>query len=77
MAFAFAVGLTYYVTRRISGTLIVTMVLHTMWDFAVFIQDHSVKNLDGEHTATGGFLLYVAVALAIIALVKILKTGYL
>ena len=75
MVFAFAVGLTYYVTRRISGTLIVTMVLHAMWDFAVFIQDHSVKNLEGDHPATGGFVLYIAIAVAIVALVKILKTG--
>ncbi len=41
VVFAFAVGLTYYVTRRLTGTLIVTMGLHTVWDFSVFIQDHS------------------------------------
>lgn len=75
MVFAFAVGLTYYVTRRIAGTLLVTMVLHAMWDFAVFIQDHSVDGLDDKPVAAGGTLLYVAVVLGIIALVKILKTG--
>ncbi|MGZ4727447.1 MAG: CPBP family intramembrane glutamic endopeptidase [Acidimicrobiales bacterium] len=75
MVFAFAVGLTYYVTRRISGTLIVTMGLHAIWDFSTFIQDRSVKYLDPKPTAFGGFVLYVAIALGVVALVKILKTG--
>jgi len=75
VGFAFAVGMTYYVVRRISGTLIVTMVLHALWDFGVFIQDHSVQNLKDKPASAGGFVLYVAVVLAIIALVKILKTG--
>ncbi len=75
VVFAFAVGLTYYVTRRIAGTLVVTMVLHAMWDFGVFIQGHSVDKLEDKPVAVGGFLLYLAVALSIFALVKILKTG--
>ena len=75
VVFAFAVGLTYYVTRRISGTLIVTMVLHALWDYSVFIQDHSVDNLADKPAALGGFALYPAVILSVIALVKILKTG--
>ncbi len=37
VVFAFAVGLMYYVTRRLTGTLIVTMGLHAIWDFSVFI----------------------------------------
>ena len=75
MVFAFAVGLTYYVTRRISGTLIVTMVLHALWDYSVFIQAHSVDNLADKPAALGGLVLWPAVILSIIALVKILKTG--
>jgi len=75
VVFAFAVGLTYYVTRRVSGTLIVTMVLHAIWDFSVFIEGRSVDGLQDKPVALGGFALYVANVLGIIALVKILKTG--
>lgn len=73
--FAFAVGLMYYVTRRITGALIVTMALHAVWDFSIFIQDHSVQNLDDKPIAAGGIVLNLTVILGIVALVKILKTG--
>jgi membrane protease YdiL (CAAX protease family) len=75
VVFAFAVGLTYYVTRRISGTLIVTMVLHALWDYSIFIQAHSVDKLKDKPVSLGAFALYLAIILGIIALVKILKTG--
>ena len=75
VVFAFGVGLTYYVTRRLAGTLIVTMVLHAIWDYSVFIQDHSVSNLANKPFAPAGFILYITIAIGIVALVKILKTG--
>jgi membrane protease YdiL (CAAX protease family) len=75
VVFAFGVGLTYYVTRRLAGTLIVTMALHAIWDYSVFIQDHSVSNLKDKPAAPAGFVLYLAIILGIVALVKILKTG--
>jgi hypothetical protein len=75
IVFAFAVGLTYYVTRRVAGTLLVTMGLHAIWDFSIFIQDHSVANLEDKTPAAGAFVLYLTVILGIVALVKILKTG--
>jgi len=75
VVFAFGVGLMYYVTRRLAGTLIVTMGLHAIWDFSVFIQDHSGMNLEDKPVAAGGPVLYVAIVLGIIALVKILKDG--
>jgi len=75
VVFAFAVGLMYYVTRRLTGTLIVTMALHAIWDFSVFIQDHSGLNLEDKPVAAGGPVLYVTIILGIVALVKILKTG--
>jgi membrane protease YdiL (CAAX protease family) len=75
VVFAFGVGLTYYVTRRLAGTLVVTMGLHAIWDFSVFIQDHSGMNLEDKPVAAGGPLQFIAIALGIIALVKILKTG--
>jgi len=75
VGFAFAVGMTYYVTRRISGTLIVTMVLHAAWDFSIFIQGHSVDGLEDKPISAGGFALTIAIIVGIVALVKILKTG--
>jgi uncharacterized protein len=75
MVFAFGVGLTYYVIRRFSGTLIVTMVLHAIWDYSVFIQERSVMDLQDKPTNPSGFVLYVAVILGIVALVKILRSG--
>jgi membrane protease YdiL (CAAX protease family) len=75
MVFAFLVGMTYYVTRRITGTLVVTMVLHALWDFGTFVYGHSVDKLADKPTAYGGMLLYVAIALGVVALIQILKTG--
>ena len=75
VVFAFALGLTYYVTRRLVGTLIVTMGLHAIWDFSVFVHEHSVMNVEDKPIAAGGLFLSVTIVLGIIALVKILKTG--
>jgi len=35
MVFAFSLGTAFYVTRRITGLLIVTMVIHAIWDFGL------------------------------------------
>jgi membrane protease YdiL (CAAX protease family) len=75
VVFAFAVALTYYVTRRIAGTLVVTMGLHALWDFSTFIQAHSVDKLENPTASLGSFAMYLAVIIGIFALVKILKTG--
>jgi membrane protease YdiL (CAAX protease family) len=73
--FAFAVGLTYYVTRRIAGTLVVTMALHAIWDFSTFIQARSVERLDDATPSLGSFAMYLAVIIGIVALVQILRAG--
>ncbi len=77
MVFAFAIGTAYYVTRRISGTLIITMVLHALWDFSTFIQGRSGKFLPDadKPVSVGSFILYIVLILTIVALVKIIKTG--
>jgi hypothetical protein len=51
------------------------MGLHAIWDYSVFIQDRSVKDLDDTPVNPSGFVLYVAIILGIIALVKILRSG--
>lgn len=75
IVYAFAVGLTYYVTRRITGALVITMVLHAFWDFGVFINAHSIDGLDPAPRAFGGIVYWPVLVLSVIALVKILKTG--
>jgi len=71
------IGTAYYVTRRISGTLIVTMVLHALWDFSTFIQGRSTKFIPDadKPVSVGGFVLYIVLILTVVALVKIIKTG--
>ena len=64
--FAFGIGTAYYVTRRISGALVVTMVLHGAWDFSVFIQGHSVDLLADKPVAIGGIVMMPVVALSLL-----------
>ena len=65
--FAFGVGTAYYVTRRISGALVVTMVLHGAWDFSTFIQGHSVDLLSDKPVALGGIVMIPVVLIALFA----------
>jgi membrane protease YdiL (CAAX protease family) len=68
--FAFLVGIAYYVTRRISGTLLVTMGLHFLWDFSLFAHDQST-----DDRSPTSILMIVAIILGIAALVKVLRHG--
>lgn len=36
VVFAFATGTTFYILRRVTGSLIWAMLLHALWDFSVF-----------------------------------------
>lgn len=65
--FAFAIGTAYYVTRRISGALVVTMLLHAMWDFSTFIQGHSVDGIADTTIPFGAFAMCIAVPITFIA----------
>jgi membrane protease YdiL (CAAX protease family) len=69
MGAAFLIGTAFYVTRRITGMLVVTMVIHALWDFgALGIGDKTPP-------AIAGFLQYAAAIVAIVLLVKILREG--
>jgi membrane protease YdiL (CAAX protease family) len=74
IGFAFLVGTAYYVTRRISGALVVTMALHALWDFSTFIRAHSVDRLDDAPLPVGALVLWPAILLALIALWRIHRT---
>ena len=71
MVFAFVLGTAFYVTRRVTGLLAVTMVIHALWDFGAI----GTENTGGDALAIGGVLLYPTAILAFIVLVKILRSS--
>lgn len=64
---AFVLGSVLYASRRATGTLVVPIVLHGLWDFATFLQSGAAST-----TAQGvqGITAYVTVILFIVAVVK-------
>jgi membrane protease YdiL (CAAX protease family) len=70
MVFAFALGTAFYVTRRVTGLLIVTMVIHAIWDFGLLSTEHS----GGDAPVVGGLLIWPTVIVAFVVLVKILRS---
>ena len=61
-------GYFFYVTRRVSGLLVVSMIVHGLWDFGLFTNTLSTP------TGTGGLVFILAdVVLAIVAIVTIRK----
>lgn len=61
-------GYFFYVTRRVSGLLIVSMIIHGLWDFGLFTNTLSTP------TGTGGIVfILVDIVLAIVAIVTIRK----
>jgi membrane protease YdiL (CAAX protease family) len=70
IVFAFVLGTAFYVTRRLTGLLVVTMVIHAVWDFGVLGTEYS----GGDGFAVGGLLLWPIAILAFIVLVKILRS---
>lgn len=70
IVFAFLLGTAFYVTRRLTGLLVVTMVIHAIWDFGALGTEHS----GAEASGIGGLLLWPAVILALVVLAKILRS---
>lgn len=68
---AFMLGTVFYITKRVSGSLLVPIVLHALWDFSFF--SHGGTDADiaaGGQTgiATFAFLAPVAVLVCFIAI---------
>ena len=61
-------GYFFYVTRRVSGLLIVSMIIHGLWDFGLFTNTLSTP------PGFGGIVFILAdIVLAIVAIVTIRK----
>jgi hypothetical protein len=83
VVFAFVIGSVFYAIRRISGTIVVAMVVHALWDFGTFT--HVAGKTSGAAAAqtaipTGAaasglqsLLMLVAIILVIVGAKKILK----
>ncbi len=70
MGFAFVLGSAFYLVRRITGLLIVGMVIHALWDFGTF----GTETTGGKVPVVSGLLLYAIVILTVVLLVKVLRT---
>lgn len=73
IAFAFVIGSALYLVRRVTGTLVICMLVHAFWDFSTFIAGAST----GEPTPFAALALfqYVVVLVTIIGLVLVLRQG--
>jgi membrane protease YdiL (CAAX protease family) len=69
--FAFLLGTAFYVTRRLTGLLVVNMVIHALWDFGALSTEHS----GSDPSPIGGFLSWITAILAFIVLAKILRSA--
>ena len=70
IGFAFVLGTAFYVTRRLTGLLVVTMVIHAVWDFGALGIDHA----GADPSLITALLQYPIVIVAFVLLVKILRS---
>ena len=74
IVFAFAAGTVFYITRRVSGTLIVCMVLHAWVDFTIFGFGKAAADAKSPLTLLSS-LQWGAFALALIGVFLVLRRG--
>jgi len=71
IAFAFLIGSALYLVRRVTGTLVICMLVHAFWDFSTFIAGASTG--DSTPFAALALFQYVVVIVAMIGLVRVLR----
>ena len=72
IVFAFLAGSVFYITRRVSGTLIVCMLLHAWVDFTTFGFSDAAVDAESPFVALG-FAQWGAFVLAIVGVVMVLR----
>ncbi|WP_407342738.1 CPBP family intramembrane glutamic endopeptidase [Pengzhenrongella phosphoraccumulans] len=73
IGFAFVMGSVLYLIRRVTGALVVCMLLHAFWDFSTFMAGASTG--DANPLALLAFFQYLAVLIAVVGLVMVLRKG--
>lgn len=71
MGFAFVLGSAFYLVRRITGLLVVGMVIHALWDFGAIGADAT----GGTAPLASSLFLWIVVILTVVLLVKALRTA--
>ena len=74
IGFAFLAGSVFYITRRVSGTLILCMVLHAWIDFTTLGFSKAAADAESPFTILG-FLQWGAFLLALVGVVLVLRHG--
>ena len=71
MVFAFVLGSAFYLVRRITGLLVVGMVIHALWDFGAIGTDAT----SGTVPLASNLFIWIVVTLTVVLLVKVLRTA--
>jgi membrane protease YdiL (CAAX protease family) len=74
IGFAFLAGSVFYITRRVSGTLVLCMVLHAWIDFTTLGFSKAAADAESPFTILG-VLEWAAFALALVGVVVVLRRG--
>jgi len=74
IGFAFLAGSVFYITRRVTGTLVVCMVLHAWIDFTTIGFSKAATDAESPFTLLG-FAQYAAFLLALAGVVLVMRRG--
>lgn len=74
IVFALVAGSVFYITRRVSGTLIVCMLLHAWIDFTTFAFSDAATEAESPFLILG-FAQWAAFVLAAVGVVMVLRRG--